>query len=337
MTCRLLSAALLIPAAGLARPALACAQVGVLTASVEYESPSLVAPIGLLTGFSDSRTWTVGFVGWTGLFQTTRVTSPGRATVLRASLTPFNANASRYVYRSGVRDTSLSFNDAALELSAGIRRGWPDGARAELRVIGLYESLGRLPDSVLQHWRSPFVGLGFRLEASRVRSDDVFDARRDGLWASAEGEALTGSRTWWRTTVLAGGGRKAGALFLRANGTLLLSGNTDVVNRHLVGGNWELEDQAPLYGHRYAEFRIERGAVMGGGVDLRLVGNLELGVRYAYLASPSLNTDGAAIRISTVWNGLTINMGVGAPARRLVGAEWRDAIVFGGVSAATFR
>lgn len=337
MACRSLRPGLLVLAACLARPMLAHAQVRVLAATVEYESPSLVAPVGLFSRVSDSGTWMAGFVGWTGLVEETRLTGPDRAVVLRASLTPFNGNASRYLYTDGVRDTNLSFSDASLQISAGIRRGQPAGARAEMRLIGLYESVGGLPDSVLKHWRSPFVGLGLRLGASRVRSEDVFDARREGIWASAEGEALTGSRTWWRASMLAGGGRKAGALFLRANGTLLFSGNTDVVSRHLVGGSWDLPDQAPLYGHRYAEFRVERGAVLGGGIDLRLVGELDLGVRYAYLVSPSLERDGAAIRLSTVWSGLAINIGVGAPARRLLRADWGGAIIFAGVSAAALR
>ena len=117
--------------------------------------------------------------------------------------------------------------------------------------------------------------------------------------------------------------------------------NLDVVNQHLVGGSWDLDRSPSLYGYHYAEFRVNRGAVLNAGVDVRLAGTWELGLRAGYLNSPSRSTYGEAIRLSTMWNGIAFHAGVGLPRAGvsliLAGVPRADApLVFAGVAAAAF-
>lgn len=182
MASRHLVAGWLALAAAIGPGSSARAQTRVLVVAADFESPTLLAPVGLLSIVSEQRTSTLGFIGSTVTAQQTRNAGPERSIVLRADLTPFNANASRYVYSAGVRVDSLEFRDRSLALSAGLRFGL-ERLWAEVRAIGLYESVGNLPDSLLPHWRAPFVGLGARIGARRLVSDDPLAARSDGVAA----------------------------------------------------------------------------------------------------------------------------------------------------------
>lgn len=333
MACRWIRASALALSIALGGLGTGSAQTRVLVTDVAYESPDLVVPVALLSLVSDARTWTLGLVGSTATIAGTHSLSPGRSLLLQAEVTPFNANASHYLYRDGVRDDSLSFRDASATVSAGYRFAG-EHRYADLRVIGRYESVGELPDSVLRRWRYPFLGVGARIGVESVASDDVFRARWDGVKASADGTAFFGSQAWWRLILAVGAGKRVGAVFARANAALFLSGNTDVVSRYLVGGSWDVPEGLPLYGHRYAEFRVDRGMLFGGGADVSLVRNLDLGFRVGHLESPSHVSDGAAVRLATVWNGLTFHLGAGGSLRGVLRGPWTDTVVFGGVTAA---
>jgi hypothetical protein len=317
----------------------AATQVKVLVTSVGYESPGLVAPLVLLSSSAASGvgTWTVGLAGYTLSAERTRSRSPTVSMVWKAEVTPLNSNSSNYVYRNGERDTTVEFRDATVQLHAGLRVRGGEGSRwrMEVRAIGLNESVGGLADaSVLARWRAPYIGLGVQTSYSHVVSDDVLAARWDGFKAAASAVGFIGSVPWWKSQLSLGGGRRLGRLSFLGRTWVLLGHNLDVVNRHLVGGCWDLDGSPALYGYHYAEFRVDRAAVLGGGADLRVAGAWELGLRVGYLSSPSRTTYGEAVRLSTAWNGIGIHVGVGLPRASLVHREADAPLVFAGVSAA---
>ncbi|MBM2811372.1 MAG: hypothetical protein HW416_2131 [Chloroflexi bacterium] len=317
----------------------AAAQVTTFVANVGYQSPALVAPAVFLSSSaaSGARVWTVGIAGFTLSADLTKRTSPTVAMVLRAEATPVNANSSRYVYRDGRRDPALGFRDRTVRLSAGLRVQGSARWRMDVRVIGLYESVAGVADStVVARWRAPYVGLGIETNYSRVVSDDVFNARWDGFKAAGSAAGFLGSQPWWKSQLSFGWGRQVGRVNLRGRAWFLLGHNLDVVNQHLVGGCWDLTESPPLYGYHYAEFRVDRGGVLAGGVDLRLAGDWELGLRVGYLTSPARSTYGEAVRLSTIWSGIRLHFGVGLPAASLFRGGAEAPLVFAGVSAGVF-
>jgi hypothetical protein len=306
----------------------------VLVTNVAYESPTLVAPVILLSFISKSGTgiWTVGVAGYT--LSAARITnrSPTLSTVVAVEVTPLNSNSSNYLYRDGKRDSALAFRDATVQLSVGLRVfGANDRSRwgLELRSIGLNESVSRLDPSVVSRWRDPYVGLQIAANYSRVVSEEILAARWDGIKAAANVAGFAGPRPWWKAEAWLGAGKRIGRVSFSARTWVLLGRNLDVVNQHLVGGSWDLDRSLSLYGYHYAEFRVGRGAVLSAGADLRLAGAWQFGLRAGYLSSPSRSTYGEAIRLSTVWSGIGIHLGLGLPRA--------DApLVFGGMSAAVF-
>lgn len=325
----------------LGSPPRAASQVRILVASVGYESPGLVAPVVFLSSFaaSGAGTWTVGLAGYTLSGERTKNRSPRVSTVLRAEVTPLNSNSSSYVYRDGQRDPTLTFRDATVQMTAALRwHGEGNGAsrwRTEVRAIVLNESVGGLADAtVLARWSAPYVGLGIEARYSHVVSDDILAARWDGLKAVASAVGFVGSQPWWKSQLSLGAGRRLGRVTFLGRAWVLLGHNLDVVNQHLVGGCWDLDASPSLYGYHYAEFRVDRAGVLGGGADLRLAGAWELGVRVGYLSSPARTTYGEVVRLSTIWNGIGLHVGVGLPRASVFHQEAEKPLVFAGVSAA---
>jgi hypothetical protein len=322
--------------AGLGSSLRAAAQVRTLVTSVGYQSPVLVVPVVLLSTSSASGAgaWSVGLFGSTlGAEWTTRA-NPRVTTVMRAEVTPFNANSSRYVYRDGERDSSQEFRDRTVRLNAGLRLQGGSRWRAEVRAIGLSESVAGLDSSTVARWRQPYVGLDLETSYIRVVSDAVLEDRWDGVKVAGSAVGFVGSRPWWRSQLSLGGGKQVGRVMLRGRGWVLLGHNLDVVNQHLVGGCWDLGGSPVLYGYHYAEFRVNRAAVLGLGADLRLAGLWEVGVRVGYLKSPLATTYGEAVRLSGIWNGIGLSVGVGLPRASLVQREKETPLFFAGASAA---
>ncbi len=315
-------------------------QVRVLVTSVGYESPTLVAPVVLLSFVSASGTgmWTLGVAGYT--LAASRITnhSPTLSTVFTAEVTPLNSNSSNYLYRAGERDSTLAFRDATVQLNVGLRVS-KEGKRSrwglEFRAIGLNEWVSRVADpSVVSRWRDPYVGLQIAANYSRVISEEVLAARWDGMKAGANVVGFVGAQPWWKSQAWLGGGKRVGRVSIMGRAWLLLGQNLDMVNQHLVGGSWDLDRSPSLYGYHYAEFRVNRGAVLTAGADLRLAGAWELGLRAGYLSSPSHSTYGEAIRLSTMWSGIAFHIGVGLPRASLFRHEVDAPLVFAGMSAA---
>ena len=308
-------------------------QVRVLVTSIGYESPTLVAPVVLLSFVpaSGKGVSTLGVAGYTLTASRIAYRGPTVATVVALEVTPVNANSSNYVYRDGERDSALAFRDANVALHVGLRFSqegkWSQWG-VEFGAIGLNEWVSRVADpSVVSRWRDPYVGLQVAANYSRVISEDVLAARWDGVKAAADFVGFAGGRPWWKSRVWLGGGKRVGRISIMGRAWLLFGQNLDMVNQHLVGGSWDLDPSPSLYGYHYAEFRVNRGAVLSAGADLRLAGPWELGVRAGYLTSPAHSTYGEAIRLSTAWSGIAFHIGVGLPRA--------DApLVFAGMSAA---
>jgi hypothetical protein len=91
-----------------------------------------------------------------------------------------------------------------------------------------------------------------------------------------------------------------------------------------------------MVGYRYAEFRLDRAATVGGALDLRLRGSWELGVRGSYLKGNAIEEYGAAVQMMTVWRGAVVNAGVALPKSSLTRGTER-LVIFATLSAAILR
>ena len=131
---------------------------------------------------------------------------------------------------------------------------------------------------------------------------------------SAEG--FGGRRAWGRGTLTEEAGLPVGRVHLRQSGALMTGSHLDAVSAFLTGGSWDASRAGAVYGTRYAEFRITRGAILNAGADLAITPALELGVRGSVLRAPSLHKTGALLQLSRKTRGLRLSLGAGKSDHR---------------------
>jgi len=309
----------------------------VYVASLNFESPALIVPVLRVTHADDRHEWTVGLTGWTLGADWRVAATPRWRRHLFARFTPFNAHSSDYIYVGGRRSTAAQARATSVELGAGAEvrhaRGWTGG----YRVVATYDSIRELrAPAVADFWTTPFVGVEVTQEYERVTSDDTLGARWNGIKVDGSARLLTGAHTWSRAGARLRGGRRLKRIFVTGELAAFGGHRLNTVSAWLVGGSWDLPAPNLLPGFRYAEFRRTWGTVLGGGMDLRLRGATNVGVRTGYLAAGGPNRYGTAVQLSSVWQGVVINGGVAFPGRE-EGARRGPAVVFATATAAVFR
>jgi hypothetical protein len=339
MTCRPCAAGLVLCGLVSAPPALA--QTTVVVASAVYESADLVAPNAVLlipapesspSGRS-ALAWSVGLRGSTVTVDSVKAYSPRLGILFGGSLTPFSANGSSRIYKNGRHEPDLAFTDRSYQAEAGVRLQPTPAWRTDIQLLALKESVEGIDN---HSWSHPYGGIEVTQNYRRVISEDLLQSRFDGFKASAAAQRFFGSSAWWRGQVRASGGKRIGNLFLRGQAVAFGGGDLNAVSRFLVGGSWDVGEGLPLYGFHYAQFRVDRGVVLDGGVDLRLKGAWEVGIRGGYLDSPDKWARGMAIRLGTIWNGVAWHVGAGLPAR-VSGEAQGGAFLFAGITAAVIQ
>jgi hypothetical protein len=318
----------------------AIAQTTVVVASAVYESPDLVAPNAVLLipaqdsrASGSARAWSIGLRGSTLTLETFKPFSPRFELLIGGDLTPFNANGSSRIYKDGRHEPDLGFTDRSYQAAAGVRFQPTPAWRTDIQLLALKESVEVIDND---SWRHPYGGVEVVQSYRRVIAEDLLQSRFDGLKATAAAQRFSGSHAWWRGQVTAGGGKRIGRLFLRGEASAFGGGRLNAVSRFLVGGSWDVGDGLPLYGFHYAQFRVDRGVALNGGVDLRLTGAWEVGIRGGYLDAPEKRARGTAIRLGAIWNGIALHVGAGLPGH-VSGEAQGGAFVFAGITAAIIQ
>lgn len=302
---------------------------------VHYESPGLVAPSAVLVlPRASGDEWRLRLTGWTVGGEWRRAVTPARSFSVAAAVTPRNAHNSNALYRDGSKEPALAYRNATVEMSAGLERRAGTRHLSAARALLLHESVGGLGTQLERRWRKPFLGLEAAHTVRRVRSEEAFGARRDGWSAGVRLRGFTGTQTFVQAQGLAAAGRRWGPFFLRSEAAGYWGHGLDTVSAFLAGGSWDLPTPGALYGYRYGEFRIERGALVSLGADLRLAG-IDLGARSGALAAPGVRRSGHALRLATRWNGAWLQMGAAVPQASVRNSRER-LTVFASITLAAF-
>ena len=310
----------------------------VLVAGVQYESPSLVAPVAALSvRRGDATEWRMGIAGWTASGAWTRALSPSRALWVGLDVTPINAHSSNKLYVNGVEDPALAYRNSTLQLGGGLRLTPSSRWTTELRGVVLHERVAELPEPMLDVWRSPYVGLDVAQRYDRISAEDVIRSRFEGIRVAARVQGYAGASSWARGTVSVGGGRRVGRLFLRANALAFHGSSLNTVSALLTGGSWDAAGATALYGYSYGAFRVERGVLANAGADLVVSRSTEIGVRGAWLDDSGERHHGSALSVATLWRGMSFGAAVAVPEGDAFRGRWDRALVTGGMTAAILR
>ena len=306
--------------------------------SLNYESARLVVPVLLVVSTDEEgNEWSLGVTGWTLSADRKTAIDGTRKRQLFARVTPINAQSGRYVYRDGQRDAAAEFSASSVELGGGIEVAHRTRWTGAYRVLAVYDPVKDLDPELVTFWRRPFAGVEIAQTYTRVTSDELFGSRWEGVKVGGTAQLLTGTSTWSRMQVRAGAGKRIGPLMLSGRGAAFTGRSLNTVSAFVIGGSWDLAPPDLIVGYRYAEFRLDRAATLGGAVDLRVRGAWEVGVRGSYLKGNAIEEYGAAVQMMTVWRGAAFNAGVAVPKASLARGSADRIVVFATISAAILR
>jgi hypothetical protein len=292
--------------------------VRVVTSGLLYETGQL-APVAELRLISDDRSfWRFALEGWTLSATRERPIDHRSEWFATLSATPHDAHSSERIYRHGKRAPELEYSDASYSIRGGVRLAESDHASTELSLVALREFLGRDASPELrEHWRTPAIGMRLTQRFRFVTAEDPLTGRIHGVQIAASAEGFGGRRSWARGSLTEEGGWPLRRFHLRQSLSLMTSSHLDDVSAFLAGGSWDTLRTTAIYGTRYAEFRITRGAVGSGGADFSITPSWELGLRASALRAPALHEKGTMLQLSHRVGGVSLSAGAGQSDGRL--------------------
>jgi len=327
MGCRTaLAALLLLTSAAVAR----AGDTKVLTSAELYETGQVAPLVELRSIADDGSLWRFAVEGWTLSATRERTMSKKARWFATLSATPHDAHSSERIYRDGARAHDLEFSDAAYSVRAGVRLSEGDHFSTDISAIVGREILGDdAAPQLREDWRTPYAGLQLTHRVRFVTAEDPLSGRIHGVQIVATAEGFGGRRAWSRGMLTEEGGWPLGRLHFRQTVALMTGSQLDEVSAFLTGGSWDALRASALYGTRYAEFRITRGAIANAGLDYSVTPALELELRVSVLRAPSLHRSGAMLQLTRKTAGLRFSAGFGK-------SEGRKTIV-AAVGGAVFR
>lgn len=300
----------------------------------ESEAPTLAPLLALRLPVGAGRVLTLSQLGWTSGASLELPQDPRWTLVAGVAVTPIRAHLSHDVYDSrGNAAEDAEFDATALRATAGAVYE-VDGASVVVRAVFLKEWLSRLPQRAIDTFRVPLVGGEAVARWEWVRAEDPFRSRIDGVRISLRAEGLYGSRGFGDGDVMISLGRKWGPAFLHGNAGAFFVGLDHPATRQVIGGAWDLLGASALVGHPLGAFRLTRGASGTMGLDVQVVGPLEVCARASLLVGAPSVHHGLALLTETELSGIHWFAGAGTPDGALFRGDALRTVVFGGANGA---
>ncbi|MFN2443927.1 MAG: hypothetical protein ABR517_14730 [Thermoanaerobaculia bacterium] len=326
MTCTSIRLGARIAAAVLAlslMPSPASGQVEGLTAAALIEPDLLPVPVVQYVRVESSeQLWRLSMTGLTFGFEHQRPVRPRVRLVLSTEITPARANASDRLYEWGRSADSSEFENRLFDLRLGFDYEMSEQWTTAVRLIGMANRVHDLSPDLQTYWSNPYSGLSIGQSFERRTASDPFRGTFEGVRARADAEIYLGqgTETWARTRLSGEHARKYGRVRVSESGTLFHGENLNVVNRFLVGSSWRVPGIHPLYGFRYAEFRIDHGVALNAAVDYELTDRMDIGLRASYLAGgfekTKVRAQGVGLELGTTIRGIGVTLGAAVPSQR---------------------
>lgn len=220
-------------------------------------------------------------------------------------LTPIRAHLSHDVYASDGVTAAPGYDDTALRASTGV------GAR-QGRVLAQVEAIAMKRWLSDADWRgasafaAAFGGAQATVTLSNARNRDPFELIVEGAKLVLRGEVLIGRELLADADATLSWGAGAGPLFLHARATAFYVHFDTPATNALIGGSWDLLGATALWGYALGAFRLPRGAAGTAGIDVDLIGPLQLGLRGSLLAGAPQVHGGAGVQLHAALSGVHV-------------------------------
>jgi hypothetical protein len=301
----------------------AAAQLEVLTLATLIEPDQFPVPVVQYVRIDPSdNLWRLSVVGLTFGLEHQRPVRPAARLVTSAEITPARANASDRLYEWGERVEAAEFTNRQIDLRVGFDYERSDEWSTSVRLIGMANRVAGLPAEIEKQWRNPYAGVSIEQAFERQTAADPFRGTFEGVRLRAHAEVYLGDEmeTWMRTLLAGEHAGHVGRFRFSESVTLFHGQSLNVVNRFLIGSSWRVPGLHPLYGFRYAEFRLDQGAALNAAVDYEVTERIDVGVRLSYLvgefAETGVEARGVGLEAGTTIRGIAITVGAALPNQR---------------------
>jgi hypothetical protein len=301
----------------------AAAQLEGLTVATLIEPDLFPVPVIQYVRIDPSeQLWRLSIVGLTFGFEHQRPVRPKARLVTSAEITPVRANASDRLYEWGRHAEEAEFTNRLFDLRIGFDYERSERSMTSVRLIGMANRIRDLPPELQAYWGNPYSGFSIEQSFESRTASDPFRGTFEGvrLRAGAEFYLGEGMETWTRLLLSGEHARQVGRFRFSESATLFHGDSLNVVNRFLVGSSWRVPGIHPLYGFRYAEFRLDQGAAINAAVDYGVTERIDLGLRASLLAGQfgdtSVEARGVGLELGTTVRGIGITLGAALPSQR---------------------
>jgi len=299
--------------------------------NVGYESPKLVAPAVIsLIPADNHKLFQVGMVGWSILLRSEFGFSKNLSFGLSQDLSPLNANASIYRYKSGERVDSLNYENSSYKTKLILKKKYRKKLTNQFSLILQKENIKGLENYILKFWDKPHLGLSFLGSYRDVGYEDFFNNQWDGKKIESSFEIFPGEFLWKRGYLSAGLGTKFKKYHSTVSAKYFFSENLNTVNEFIVGGTWELELLDFLPGSHYGEYRIDNGLLINGRFDKILSESLIFGYRVGILNFNKVTETGHGIKLVKIHQGIVFNLSSSISGSALSNKHWNRLIISSG-------
>ncbi len=277
----------------------------------------------------------IAISGWQVSAQYEKALPLRKRFVASLALTPFNANSSDRIYEQGEERPELRYDNASFELTLGRQDLLSTRWISDIRGVVLHERVDEVDAATSDFWARPYAGVRARQSYRRVTAEHPFLMTMEGFELTAEEELFAGTQQWHRVSISQRSSTRL-SRSLRVGQALNVFGGSSVniVNAFLVGGSWPVEGVRPLYGYRYAEFRMRRGATAMAEVEVLVNGSSAAALRFSTARGDGVRASGVAVDVTREWRGVGVRAGAGIP---LSPSGRRSTVVYASLLTAIFR
>ncbi len=174
-----------------------------------------------------------------------------------------------------------------------------------LPVIGIYpKEISNYRGITGNLWAKPHLGILMEASYRSVHSYDLYRQRLDGYEVRVSMDSFFSPQPWRRSKFAYEGGYFWQKAYLAHELGIFTGSQLSLVNKHLMGGSWDLPRVNKAYGSRLFQYRLEQGVVANLRADYPIFPSLDASLQIGYVGTEDSHSLGTVMKVFVLYRGL---------------------------------
>ncbi len=169
-------------------------------------------------------------------------------------------------------------------------------------------------EALAKYWHAPHFGFFAETIYRSFSSYDLYRQRFDGYELRANLESFVTPHVWQRAMFTYESGTFKRHFYLAHEISVFTGHRLTIINKHLLGGSWDLPRVNKAYGSRLFQYRLENGIAFNVRADYPICPDLDASLQLGYMATENTNSLGAVLKLFMLYRGLLMEAGSGYQA-----------------------